>query len=275
MRAILLATLAGLGLALTAEISQIVLAGPSIVLASEGNASYGLQAPPQEPAKVDFARDVQPILREHCVECHGPSQQMRGLRLDRRRDAMPNRVGANGARIVPGNSSASPVYRRLIAAAGTQMPPQGPLSQAQINAIKTWIEQGAEWPDALSGETVTSHPDPAVVRMMHALRDGNRQAFDRALKEHPKSVNGKGEAGWTPIMYAALYGDADVVRVLLAQGANPKAQNDGGGTALMYAVEDAEKVRLLIESGPRRSAHSRRRRTRSTAGLSRRPRRHT
>ena len=31
--------------------------------------------------------DVQPIFKQHCVECHGPSQQMRGLRLDRRRDA--------------------------------------------------------------------------------------------------------------------------------------------------------------------------------------------
>ena len=108
----------------------------------------------QAPAKVDFARDVQPILREHCVECHGPSQQMRGLRLDRRRDAMPNRVGANGARIVPGNSSASPLYRRVSGTeAGAQMPPQGPLPQEQISVIKTWIDQGAEWPDALSGDT--------------------------------------------------------------------------------------------------------------------------
>ena len=69
----------------------------------------------QLPAKVDFARDVQPLLREHCLECHGPSQQMRGLRLDRRRDALPNRVGANGARIVPGNSAGSVLYRRVSA----------------------------------------------------------------------------------------------------------------------------------------------------------------
>jgi hypothetical protein len=47
----------------------------------------------QTPAKVDFEREIQPLFREHCVECHGPSQQMRGLRLDRRRDALPNRVG--------------------------------------------------------------------------------------------------------------------------------------------------------------------------------------
>ena len=31
----------------------------------------------QAPVKVDFGRDIQPLLREHCVECHGPSQQKR------------------------------------------------------------------------------------------------------------------------------------------------------------------------------------------------------
>src|SRR3979411_2934229 len=65
-------------------------------------------------AIVNFGRDIQPLLREHCVECHGPSQQMRGLRLDRRRDALPNRVGANRASIVPGSSATSPLYLKLI-----------------------------------------------------------------------------------------------------------------------------------------------------------------
>ena len=213
--------------------------------------------PAQVPATVDFARDVQPILRQHCVECHGPSQQMRGLRLDRRRDALPNRVGANGARIVPGNSSASALYRRLTGtASGSQMPPAGPLPQEQISVIKAWIDQGAEWPDALSGDTVTSQPDPAVVRMMHALRSGNRQEFNRALRENPKSVNSKGQGGWTPIMYAALYGEAEEVRLLLAQDANPNAQNDGGGTALMYAIDDVETTRLLLDRGADANARS-------------------
>src|SRR5947209_17542693 len=94
----------------------------------------------QLPAKVDFARDVQPVLREHCLECHGPSQQMRGLRLDRRRDALPNRVGANGARIVPGNSAGSVLYRRVSATqSGARMPPSGPLLPQEIKVIKDWI----------------------------------------------------------------------------------------------------------------------------------------
>ena len=206
--------------------------------------------PAQVPTKVDFARDIQPVLRRHCVECHGPSQQMRGLRLDRRRDAMPNRVGANGARIVPGNSAASPLYRRVSGSQfGVQMPLGGTLPPEQINIIKAWIDQGADWPDALSGDRDAAPADPAVVKMMNSLRNGNRREFKRTLVENPKSVNAKGEGGWTPIMYAALYGDVDAVRLLLDKGASPNAQNDDGGTALMYAIDDTEKTRLLLDHG--------------------------
>ena len=102
-------------------------------------------------AKVDFARDIQPLLREHCVECHGPSQQMRGLRLDRRRDAMPNRIGANRPRIIPGNGAGSLLYRRVSGTeSGARMPPAGPLRPEQVNVIKAWIDEGAEWPDGVT-----------------------------------------------------------------------------------------------------------------------------
>src|SRR6476660_8438407 len=91
---------------------------------------------------VDFGRDIQPILREQCFGCHGPAQQMQGLRLDRRRVVMPNRVGANGASIVPGDSARSPVYLKLTGKQpGLQMPPAGPLNPDQISLIKTWIDE--------------------------------------------------------------------------------------------------------------------------------------
>src|SRR5262249_22405623 len=118
----------------------------------------------QNSSKVDFGHDVQPILRERCYGCHGPSQQMQGLRLDRRRIAIPNRVGANRASIVPGKSEASPVYLKLIGKqAGLQMPPDGALKEEQINVIKRWIDEGADWPDELSGEVQPSLPDPHAV----------------------------------------------------------------------------------------------------------------
>jgi len=62
----------------------------------------------QGESKVDFARDVQPLLKERCVGCHGPSQQMNGYRLDRRSAALGGVVRAN---IVPGSSER--IGRRL------------------------------------------------------------------------------------------------------------------------------------------------------------------
>ncbi|MEO8367793.1 MAG: ankyrin repeat domain-containing protein [Candidatus Solibacter sp.] len=200
----------------------------------------------QVPAKVDFGREVLPILREHCVECHGPAQQMRGFRLDRRRDALPNRVGANGARIVPGKSESSLLYRRVSAG---QMPPGGALGKEQIATVKKWIDEGADWPDALSGERSSAAANPTVAKMMLALRNGAPKEFERVLSERPEAANAKGERGWTPLMYAAVYGDVDAVQLLLGKQANPNAQNDDGGTALMYSADDEGKTRALLEGG--------------------------
>jgi ankyrin repeat protein len=163
---------------------------------------------------------------------------------------MPNRVGANGARIVPGKSGVSLLYRRVSGTqSGAQMPPSGSLPPEQISVIKAWIDQGAEWPDALSGDRDNAPPNPVVVKMWDALRNGDRQGFVRTLRENPTSVNSKGQSGWTPLMYAALYDDAEGVRLLLDKGANPNAQNDAGGAALMYAIEDVEKTRVLLDHG--------------------------
>ena len=144
---------------------------------------------------VDFGRDIQPLLREHCVECHGPSQQMKGLRLDRRRDALPNRVGANGARIVPGNSARSLLFQRLTGTqSGPQMPPAGPLEESKINLIQTWIDQGAIWPDELSGDRSPAVPDGAVEKMRAALREGKQAKFQTPCEDQlqdPSMLGGR------------------------------------------------------------------------------------
>jgi hypothetical protein len=103
----------------------------------------------QAAGKVDFRKDVQPIFRANCYGCHGPAVQTNGFRLDRRSDAMR---GGTLAQIGPGNAQASRLYLRLLGPQyGMQMPPTGPLQPAQIETIKNWIDQGAEWPDDVSG----------------------------------------------------------------------------------------------------------------------------
>ena len=205
----------------------------------------------QVSAKIDFRRDVQPLFREHCIVCHGPTQQMNGFRLDQRRYVMPNRLGANGAAVAPGNSAKSRLYLKLTGSQnGPQMPPAGSLPAEQIEIVKAWIDQGAEWPDDLSGETPVSPADPKAGRPMEALRSGDRHAFRKMLRQDSTAINRRGPGGSTPLMYAALYGDADSVRLLLNHGADPNIRNDAGATALMWAVEDPEKIRCCCGVGP-------------------------
>jgi ankyrin repeat protein len=206
-----------------------------------------LHAQTQAPAKVDFKTDVQPIFRANCYGCHGSKTQKNNFRLDRRKDAMR---GGTIPVIGPGNSAASRLYLRLIGTDyGLQMPPTGPLKAEQVNIIKAWIDQGAEWPDDASGEMPLPPPDPEAARLMEAIRNGNRRAFDKMLKDDHAHVKLKGPGGSTPLMYAALYGDADCVRRLLADGADPNIKNESGSTALMWATDDLEKTQLLIEHG--------------------------
>lgn len=204
----------------------------------------------QDPGNVDFGRDIQPLFKSNCYSCHGPSQQLNGLRLDRRHAVIQNRIGANGALIVPGNSAESRLYVKLIGSqSGLQMPPTGPLAAEQIAKVKAWIDQGAEWPDEFSGDTPSASPDPKAARIMEALRNGDHKRFGALLRENPKAVNLKGPGGSTPLMYAALYGDSESVRLLLKSGADPNLRNEAGATALMWAADDLEKARLLLERG--------------------------
>src|SRR5712691_8753366 len=86
----------------------------------------------QENGKVDFGRDVQPILRQHCYTCHGPTQQEAGFRIDRRRDAMRGSTLDPGI-IRPGNGESSVLYFRVSGGEfGPQMPPTGALRPEQI-----------------------------------------------------------------------------------------------------------------------------------------------
>jgi hypothetical protein len=108
---------------------------------------------------VDFARDIKPILADHCYSCHGPDKQKSGLRLDRKASAFLG--GDSGQVIVPNDSAKSVLYANVSGAdPDSIMPPESenkPLTPAEVALIKTWIDEGAAWPEDTNGvETARS-----------------------------------------------------------------------------------------------------------------------
>jgi hypothetical protein len=102
---------------------------------------------------VDFARDVLPILKANCYQCHDGRKSKSGLRLDVRSRAL--RGGESGQpAVIPGASGKSELIRRITLMSGDEAMPQGQkkLTAEQIRLLRDWIDGGASWPDSLANE---------------------------------------------------------------------------------------------------------------------------
>ncbi len=109
----------------------------------------GVVFPQQKrPDPVDFARDVEPILRASCVKCHGPEKPKAQLRLDSKPHALKGGVG--GPAILPGKGAESPLVKLLLSADPEERMPRKaePLPREKIDLLRRWIDEGAAWPDA-------------------------------------------------------------------------------------------------------------------------------
>lgn len=103
---------------------------------------------------VDFVRDIQPILNDQCVSCHGAEKARGHLRLDVKSMALDG--GTSGKSIELGKGEASLLVHRLRGVGDEdQMPLKKPaLPAAQIALFSRWIDEGAQWPDAVAGATL-------------------------------------------------------------------------------------------------------------------------
>jgi hypothetical protein len=119
-----------------------------------------------ETQKIDFNRDIRPILAENCYQCHGPDQAKRKahLRLDTR-DGIFSK-GRNALPVIPGNPEQSELFQRITAKDPSERMPEPrsgkTLSAGQIDAIKKWIEQGALWKGHWAYLKPARPPVPAI-----------------------------------------------------------------------------------------------------------------
>src|SRR5262249_41945941 len=127
--------------------------------------------------------------------------------------------------------------------------PAGPRAAEQVETIKQGTAEGAEWPDDVSGAAPEPPADPDAARLMAAIRGGDRASIDAILHATPQAAKARGAHGTTPLMTAALYGDAALVKRLLAAGADANAPNRAGPTALVWAVPDRDTMSLLLDAG--------------------------
>lgn len=111
-------------------------------------------------ATVDFKRDIEPIFAASCHQCHGPKKAAGQLRLDVKSAAMKG--GISGANIIPGDSKASILLKRILGEGGEAQMPLGAeaLKAEQVELIRKWIDQGAVWPS--TEDSATRNPQSEI-----------------------------------------------------------------------------------------------------------------
>jgi hypothetical protein len=173
------------GLLPTAGLTAALL-GSSVLMAPAAAVDES-KLPPSAPQKIDFARDIKPILEATCLRCHGPERPKSGFRLTDRVSAL--RGGVSGVDILPGQSAKSPLIHNVAGLVeDMKMPPPGkapPLTTNQISLLRAWIDQGLPWAAGAGPELMAELSPTAGWTSVH----GDQARF-RELEWRPEGWNG-------------------------------------------------------------------------------------
>ncbi len=164
--------------------------GAAIVVVSVGGSLVSARGPAAAPPAppLDFVRDVEPVLSVSCVRCHGAATSDGDLRLDTREGLLQG--GASGAAVVPGDAKGSLLYQRLVLENPKKRMPKkaDPLTPAQIETMRRWIDEGAPWPDgavvkeAPAASPPAATPSPLASHPTAALTEGPVLSFNKDVR---------------------------------------------------------------------------------------------
>ncbi|HYF35072.1 MAG TPA: PSD1 and planctomycete cytochrome C domain-containing protein [Prosthecobacter sp.] len=149
----------------------------------------------RRPEKVDFNRDIRPILASKCYACHGPDDDKReaGLRMDQRAGATKDLGGY--AALAPGDPEASEVWKRIITDDQDDVmpPPSSPkkVTFEERELIRRWIAEGAEYQEHWSFLPVAEAKPPRVRQAEWVRNDIDRfvlaELEKRKLRPSPEA----------------------------------------------------------------------------------------
>lgn len=141
-----------------------------------------------ENLKVDFVSEIKPILENNCFRCHCEEEAEGGYRIDIRDEAMEY--------IESGDAENSSLYEYLISDDEDEMMPPpdegGPLDDSDVLLIKTWIDEGAKWPE---GVALTKFQDaepgeePADPAAGQAKKDEGPNVYRALGTLHPATLH--------------------------------------------------------------------------------------
>ena len=201
-------------------------------------------------AAVNFEKEIFPIIKERCLDCHQATREENGkkkepkgeLRLDGAWAILKG--GENGKVVVPKSVEKSSLHDSIIAPADddAHMPPKGdPLTAAQIKLIKTWIEEGAEF-GGWEGNT-TGRPQE-LGGAGAANRKREHDEFYKALEAgvKPLSDDAQKKVKAAGAQVAAISTTSPLVRIDFLTGVSKT--NDESVAALVPIAENVAHVDL-------------------------------
>ena len=154
--------------------------------------------------RMQFVRDIQPILEQNCVSCHRP-EKLKGD-LDMTTLAATIKGGENGTSLVAFDPDASPLYTHTTLKEDDEelMPPVksgGPLKAEQQEKLKRWVQQGAPWPEGVvlvpKTKTEDRPPSPDTIELTGKVRElivaGSKEASADQLKAYQETVKKTGK----------------------------------------------------------------------------------
>ncbi len=145
---------------------------PKAILALVSIAALPSNGLSQAAAKIDFIKQVKPLLEGSCTHCHGAKEDKGDFRM--RTLADMKKGNENGPGLTPGDLKKSSIYTTLLLPGDDDMvmPPakEGMLEKNQIEVIKLWIEQGADWP---AGVTLDETPRAHFAKKIQPILEEN------------------------------------------------------------------------------------------------------
>ena len=140
---------------------------------------------------VDFVRDIQPILRQHCGECHSGDERNGGISFDDFGSVF-GEADSGQRGIVANDPASSEILKRITSTDDElKMPPDGErLTAGDVKLIRRWIAGGAEWPNdsvkQSGGTTETTHWSfqPVADAELPAIKNGqwSRSPIDQFIE---------------------------------------------------------------------------------------------